>query len=214
MSNNYVLLLFMLINFKFSSNRIVCEDLSEDKSESISLANNYFAINLLRQLYDNTDNNVLFSPFSITTVFNMLYLGAKGRTAEEIEDVFGLRLTNLTKTDIGVQYRRLMNRLHANGSNGFELFAANRLVAQTRNPILEEYSKQLNDYYNSSIQMVDFLFKSDEAKQQINEWVYRTTDGKVDELVKEPISPLSVLILLNAVYFKVSSHYNNYSISE
>ena len=214
MSNNYVLLLFMLINFKFSSNRIVCEDLSEDTSEGISLANNYFAINLLRQLSDNTDNNVLFSPFSITTVFNMLYLGAKGRTAEEIEDVFGLRLTNLTKTDIGVQYRRLMSRLHANGSNGFELFAANRLVAQTRNPILEEYSKQLNDYYNSSIQMVDFLFKSDEAKQQINEWVYRTTDGKVDELVKEPISPLSVLILLNAVYFKVSSHYNNYSISE
>lgn len=202
MRNNYIFLLFVLINFKISSTDEID---SATQLKSISSANNYFAINLLRKLSDE-ETNVLFSPFCITTVFAMLYLGAKERTAEEIEHVFALPVTNATKTEIGVQFRLLLSQLSAIDSNGFELFSANRLVAQTRNPILEDYDQQLRQYFNSSLQMVDFLFRSDEAVREINEWVATTTRSKVDGLVKEPISPLSVLILINAIYFKVSSH--------
>lgn len=200
LSLSFVFILFLMsINCEsiWSSNNS-----SELSSKSISVANNYFAFNLLKELSDD-NQNVLISPFSITTVFNMLYFGAKDRTAEEIEDVFGLRLLNLTKEQIGVQYKQILNSFMASDSSGFELSAANGLVAQTRNPILEEYSKQLSDYFNSSIQTVDFLFKSEEAVQQINQWVSQQTRGKVEKLLDEPLSPLSVLVLLNAVYFKV-----------
>src|SRR5262249_5596060 len=95
-----------------------------------------------------------------------------------------------------------------------ELLAANLFVAQSRNPINGDYERQLKEYFNSSVRTVDFLFKSSEAVQQINEWVAESSRGKISSMLASELSPLSVIILLNAVYFKVSSHYNNYSIRE
>lgn len=37
---------------------------------------------------------------------------------------------------------------------------------------------------------------------QINQWVKEKTNGKIEKIVEEPIDPLTVLFLINAIYFK------------
>ena len=50
-------------------------------------ANNLFAFEYYSEIRDDNDN-IFFSPYSISTALAMVYEGAKGKTAEEISDVF------------------------------------------------------------------------------------------------------------------------------
>lgn len=59
-------------------------------------ANSDFAIDLYRQIArDHGGNNLIFSPFSISSTLTMVLDGARGKTAEQIGDV--LRLPDLAK---------------------------------------------------------------------------------------------------------------------
>ena len=50
-------------------------------------ASNRFAFELYER-YSAGNGNILFSPYSISTALSMVYEGAGGETADEIEDVF------------------------------------------------------------------------------------------------------------------------------
>jgi serpin B len=177
-------------------------DISSQRNSKIATANNYFALNLLNKLFDEKEN-VVISPMSISTAFSMLYFGARGRTAQELEEVLGYSLANLSDKQLGKQYKDLMQDINDKNSSDYELKSANRVVIQSRNPILKEYENKLKNYFNSSVQIVDFLFNSNKAIELINDWVSEATRGKIEKLLDQPLSPLSVLVLLNAVYFKV-----------
>ncbi len=58
------------------------------KTLSISSANNHLSLELLQQLYSE-ESNVFFSPFSISTTFGMLHLGARNKTADQLREVLG-----------------------------------------------------------------------------------------------------------------------------
>jgi len=199
---------FMRLGFSLMSLLIILiiwTDISSSESAPrIATASNYFALNLMKELFSEKEN-VLISPYSISTVFSMLYFGAKERTAKELEDVLGFRLLNLTNEEIGDQFKDLILSTINSNSTDYDLNSANRVVVQSRNPILKEYENKLKNYYNSTVQVVDFLFDSNEAVDQINEWVSKATRGKIEKLLDQPLSPLSVLVLLNAVYFKVKT---------
>jgi len=48
---------------------------------------NQFASELYQQ-YKNTTDNVFFSPYSISSALQMTYEGARGQTAQEMQNVF------------------------------------------------------------------------------------------------------------------------------
>ena len=50
-------------------------------------ANNQFAFDLYSK-YKAKDGNIFYSPYSISSVLAMTYEGARGKTAEEMEEVF------------------------------------------------------------------------------------------------------------------------------
>jgi len=45
-------------------------------------------------------------------------------------------------------------------------------------------------------------FGEDKAARTINRWVDRETNGKIEEIVEAPINPMTVMFLINAVYFQ------------
>jgi len=60
---------------------------------------------------------------------------------------------------------------------------------------------QVNKYYFSA-EVAPLDFNDPGAVITINEWVSENTRGKIQEIVAAPIDPLTMLFLINAVYFK------------
>ncbi|XP_042317869.1 serpin B10-like [Sceloporus undulatus] len=57
--------------------------------EALVIANTGFAIEFFKHVCNNeSTKNILFSPWSISSVMAIVYLGAKGRTADQIAEVF------------------------------------------------------------------------------------------------------------------------------
>ena len=60
-------------------------------------------------------------------------------------------------------------------------------------------------YYNTDVENVNYG-EPETARSIINSWVESETKNKIKDLLKpEALNPLTFLVLVNAVYFKVSS---------
>uniref|UniRef100_A0A8C3SXZ8 Serpin domain-containing protein n=1 Tax=Chelydra serpentina TaxID=8475 RepID=A0A8C3SXZ8_CHESE len=56
--------------------------------EALSVANTGFALDLfMHECKTQTNTNILFSPWSISTTLATVYLGAKGNTADQMAEV-------------------------------------------------------------------------------------------------------------------------------
>lgn len=77
-------LFFLFMAFSGSSARHTCtaSELAHDNLVKLATANNELALNLHKSLSTGSQENVFFSPLSISTAFAMLFYGARGDTAE------------------------------------------------------------------------------------------------------------------------------------
>jgi serpin B len=171
------------------------------KTLSISSANNHLSLELLQQLYSE-ESNVFFSPFSISTAFGMLYLGARNKTADQLREVLGYNFGHLSNEAINEEFVTVLREIEDVDSNKYQLNVANKLVAQQNFDILETYKQNLKKYFQTTIDSADFVHNSVSVTDAINEWVKQQTHNKIVKLLSEPLSPSTRLVLLNAVYFK------------
>ncbi|XP_037364328.1 serpin B12 isoform X2 [Talpa occidentalis] len=83
------------------------------------------------------------------------------------------------------------------------LSIANRLYGEKQFPICPEYSEGVIQFYHTTIESVDFRKETEKSRQAINFWVESQSRGKIKELFsKDTITDATVLVLVNAVYFK------------
>ncbi len=69
--------------------------------EDLSRANSLFALDLYRALSEsNAEENMFFSPLSISAALSMVYLGARGETSDEMAKVWGIYVTLEHKTSL------------------------------------------------------------------------------------------------------------------
>ncbi|XP_051003163.1 serpin B12 [Acomys russatus] len=85
----------------------------------------------------------------------------------------------------------------------YTLSMANRLYAEQGFPLCQEYSDDVIQYYHTTAESVDFQKDTEKSRQEINFWVESQCQGKIKELFsKGDIDNSTVLVLVNAVYFK------------
>nr|XP_010584996.1 serpin B12 isoform X1 [Loxodonta africana] len=85
----------------------------------------------------------------------------------------------------------------------YTLSIANRLYGEQSFPISPEYLDGVIQFYHTTIESVDFRKDAEKTRQEINFWVESQSRGKIKELFsKDDISDATVLVLVNAVYFK------------
>jgi serpin B len=153
------------------------------------------------ELYDVLrvgDGNILFSPYSISTALSMVYEGARGETAEEMQNVLHV---NPDEAERLSENDELYNAI--NMPQGCELDTANALWLQNDYPVEEAYKTKLTEYYHSEVKQLDFYSHPEEARVTINNWVETQTHEKIKDLFPEgSIDPAVRLVLTNAVYFK------------
>ncbi|XDA88747.1 hypothetical protein R6Z07_018707 [Ovis aries] len=85
----------------------------------------------------------------------------------------------------------------------YTLSIANRLYGEREFPICPEYLDGVIQFYHTTVESVDFRKDTEKSRQEINFWVESQSQGKIKELFsKDSINNKTVLVLVNAVYFK------------
>nr|XP_028593697.1 plasminogen activator inhibitor 2-like [Podarcis muralis] len=80
--------------------------------EELSTANGGFAIDFFKHVCKAQSNkNILFSPWSISSVMATLYLGAKGHTAEQIAEVLHFNKSGRSETAHAMRHPRVYSKM-------------------------------------------------------------------------------------------------------
>ncbi|XP_040442726.1 leukocyte elastase inhibitor A-like [Falco naumanni] len=183
---------------------------------SLSAANAKFCLDFFRELSKRKRNeNIFFSPLSLSAAFGMVVLGARGNTLKQIEEVFhfsevlsstsqGNRYPSEKSEEAGVhsQFQALLAAV-SEPRPGCSLTIANRLFGETTYPFFQKYLDSTKKFYRAELEPVNFKHTEEEAREKINFWVENETKGKIKDLFAAGfIDPSTVLVLVNAIYFK------------
>ncbi|MFH0836002.1 MAG: serpin family protein [Candidatus Micrarchaeota archaeon] len=160
---------------------------------------NQFAFDFYAQLTESEDGNIFYSPFSASQAFSILYEGAAGNTASELEAVFGFEKdAGKRRSSVSVANGRLNEP-----NSEYSLSLANALWIQKDFPILNSYTSVVKDYYGGDSSNLDFIGDPVSSADTINDWAFEKTNGRIPSvLVPEMITPDLRLVITNAIYFK------------
>lgn len=162
-------------------------------------ANNDFGFRLSAHLVKrDTDKNVFVSPSSIAIALAMTYNGAEGTTKQALAETLGVG--GMTLQEVNEANAALRVTL-ASLDPKVQLAIANSLWAKEGLEFKPDFIRRNKDFYGAKVTNLNFTDPS--ALLTINGWVKERTNGKIDKLVKpEDLDILTVLILINAIYFK------------
>ncbi|XP_047108921.1 serpin B6-like [Schistocerca piceifrons] len=163
--------------------------------EAISHSNIDFTVDLYKVLA-NEPGNLFLSPLSIQVVLALVYFGAKGDTAKELER--GLHLpSDKQLTDNGIN--ALMHQL--NGSQNVLLDIANKIYLRNGSEIKKEF-RQTADRFLAGVEQINFA-ESEQSRKTINDWIESKTHGKIKDMIgKGTLDASTLMVLVNAIYFK------------
>jgi len=163
--------------------------------------NGKFAFELYKKLKDEKPNeNLLFSPFSISAALAMTYAGARNETQLEMSKILHL---SPDQTKIHSDFSALLKKITYR-NDSMQLCITNSLWAQKDFVFLEDYFNLIKTKYNAGIENVDFKDTTEREKTRIkiNEWVEAKTNDKINEIIEQRIlDERSRLVLVNAIYF-------------
>jgi serpin B len=160
--------------------------------------NNAFAVQLYSQL-QTKGGNLFFSPESISTALAMVYAGARGDTASEMEDTLQF---SLPPERLHPAMGALLSDLNA-AHDGYQLRVANALWAQQGYAFLDDFLNLTKADYGAGFNQVDFKSAHAAARLIINQWVEQRTEDKIKDLIPPgALDNTTRLVLTNAIYFK------------
>lgn len=170
--------------------------------------NSTFALDLYKQIKDKP-GNMFYSPFSISMALAMTWAGA--RTDTETAMASTLHFT-LPQDKLHPAFNWLDQELESRGQGasgadgqGFRLNVVNALWGQVGYGFEAPFLDTLAVNYGAGMHVVDFWSDPDGSADIINSWVKKSTEDKIPELVPvEAITPETVLILTNAIYFNAA----------
>ncbi|KAF5909591.1 protein Z-dependent protease inhibitor-like, partial [Clarias magur] len=159
-----------------------------------------FAMNLYVKIASSHDNNIFFSPLSVSTAFAALSLGARNATRHEI--LSGLNLDTLEKGGQLELIPQLFQHLQGNISQAgtLKLEQGTALFVDLQFQIENSFSDQIKLYFNADVQNVEFK-NTAISKEIINKHVEEKTGGKVKEMVTA-LDPLTRMMLINTIFFQ------------
>ncbi|NXK50476.1 A1AT2 antiproteinase, partial [Chauna torquata] len=146
-----------------------------------------------------TDQNIFFSPISISASFAMLALGAKSATLTQILEGLAFNLKKTQEQEIHEGFCQLLHMLNHSDSD-LQLSLGNALFIEEMLKPLQKFLDDVKSFYESEVFSTDFN-NSSGAENQINSYIEEKTNGKIIKLV-ENLDPLTAMVLVNYVFFK------------
>ena len=166
----------------------------------LAVADNGFGFNLLQLLaQDETAQNIFISPYSASTVLQMVGNGAAGQTKTEMQQV--LETANLSDADVNAANAKAARYFNHQDTNLVLLSANNAIWYRPSFTVNPDFIAVNRDHFEATVDPLDFT--DPRAVEVINHWAEDKTHGKITHLADGMIDPnRTEMILANAVYFK------------
>ena len=175
-------------------------NMSEEAANATAAnAVNDFTFDVYRELR-GSKGNLFFSPYSISSALAMTWAGAGGETA--LEMARALRFDNAGAESLHAGMKELRERFNSMPEDSGTLAVANRLWLDESENLLPDYAAMVESNYGAGAERVDFMFETEKARETINHWVEQITRDKIKDLLRPGnLSPITRLVLTNAIYF-------------
>jgi serpin B len=191
--------------------RLALPDVSDAQLAQLVAGQQAFAFDLYRALAAREEGNLIYSPYSISLAFSILYAGARGAAEAEMAQVLRFLPPDAQHPALNAVDQRLQSLGKAQGSGDqvpFQLNLANAVWVQQGYAFREPYLDTLAAQYGAGLRVVDFQGAPEVAREAINAWVAQETQERIDEIA--PLGSVSAntrLVLANAIYFKAGWDY-------
>ncbi|MFB6156090.1 MAG: serpin family protein [Haloferacaceae archaeon] len=177
----------------------------------LAAGNASFALDLHRYLARERGGNLFLSPYSVSVALAMTYAGARGDTSEQMRETLHYTLG----AEVHPAFADLREALRSRATtedpvdgdevDAFELAVANALWGREGYPFAEDFLDLLDSNYGAGLRRADFVGDPAGERERINEWVADATEGRVEDLLPpDAVTPQTVLVLTNAIFFRAS----------
>ena len=175
--------------------------------EALAHGNSAFAFDLYEALRD--DDNLFYSPYSISLALAMTYAGARGDTETQMADTLHF---DLPQHSLHSTFNALDLELASRGrddqgddAGGFTLNIANAVWAQHDYQFQQTFIDLLAESYGAGVRPADFYEAPEESRVTINDWIAEQTEDKIEDMIPPGlIKKLTTMVLTNAIYFKAA----------
>ncbi|AFB76969.1 serine protease inhibitor-like SPI-1 [Cotia virus SPAn232] len=140
---------------------------------------------------EKINDNIIFSPESILSIFSLLKHGAANNTADEILNYI-INNYNDNKND----------SMEVDICNCAELVSVNKIYCSNSIEFYDDFIQKISD----SFQTVNFN-NTFETMYLINEYVKSVTNGKINYILDTPLPFDTKVTVINCVYFKAKWKY-------
>ncbi len=173
--------------------------------------NSTFAFDLYQTLKD-ADGNLFYSPYSISLALAMTYAGARGETAQQMANTLHYTLSQnllhpaFNSLDIELSHRG--QGAKGKDEKGFRLNIVNAIWGQKGFKFLAPFLDILAENYGAGLRPLNFSSAPEDSRVKINDWVSDQTENRIKNLIPQgAITPLTLLVLTNAIYFNAAWQY-------
>jgi len=185
--------------------RITSPQVTPADLEQLISGNSTFALELYQQL-KREDDNLFYSPYSISLMLAMAYAGANGETKSQMADALDFTLPD-EALHLAMNYLSL-ELAKRSSSDKFRLSIVNDTWGQRDYKFLDPFLDTLAQNYGAGLRVLDFINDPEAARKVINDYIYEQTQELIKDLIPEgSINTYTRLVLTNAIYFKAEWQY-------
>ncbi len=158
---------------------------------------NTFAFDLFQPILADAkgDENIMISPFSISSALSMTLNGASGETFEAMKKA--LRLDGKTLEQINDTYLKLMTEM-VPVDERVVLEIANSVWVEKRLSVKQKFMDDVLKWYKAEAKGIDVT--DPDAVDIVNGWIEEKTHDKITDML-DYLDPDLAMLLINAVYF-------------
>lgn len=172
--------------------------------QKLAAANNVFAFKLLEQIAsDQPETNVFISPYSASTVLQMVANGAAGQTKTEMQNVLGTATASigLSSVELNKANKQIGESLRDDNKSVI-LEIANAIWCHKTARIKADFIACNKEFFGATVAPLDFA--DPHSADVINQWASDKTHGRINQIADPSMldSVYGRLFLANVVYFK------------
>ncbi len=167
------------------------------KQKEVVDSANKFAFDIFKPVVNETkgSENIMISPFSITSALSMVLNGAAGETYDAVRHT--LRYDGKTIEEVNETYLRLMKEMVPVDPR-VVMEIANSVWVEKRLVVKEPYINALKTWYLAEARNIDVTDPN--AVDIVNSWIEEKTHDRIQDML-DYLSPDLAMLLINAIYF-------------